>query len=196
LSTITRYLRAQAEEVILIFNPETGEFEERGMVVTSAPEVPGSWTPAEENVPRPAPVSVDYAEGSYTFLYKGGEIAISPKVTKTMDPHNAVVNWMKQKGQSFLNWWGKYAKIDEVVKEEAGRRDIAVGYTVRPTSVGKYVEPGGFESREPSIEVVIKGIPSDLLVSIGRALAGEFQQDAALVTDYETGNSQMVNTAQ
>jgi len=174
--TLDLYVKAQAEvSVRFVMDMVTGEFREVSFAVT-----------AQELSETPR------GHGSFCFIYPGGEIAVSPNVTRRFSESD-IINWIRQKAATIINRVKRDSYVMDVVKKTFKDQCLPeIGFTVRRTGRGRYISPG-VESDEKSFEVVVKGVPYDVLAALGRGLGEQFQQSAVLLTDYSAMQSEMLH---
>lgn len=136
------------------------------------------------------------AEEQYGFSkYKGGMIVFSVNVNSMLQDKSALKRFVIGTYQTLLNRMFKNRKIMNVVTDinrmfkDSKYKDMFIGgITIGKFFKGRYVDietEQVFDETSTSIE--LGGVPSELLLLLGTKLCREFNQQTALIKDYNTG---------
>lgn len=130
--------------------------------------------------------SGEYVEAiSYEFARdEGGVIVFSTDVTTVYNKSfgDAVVNFFRSKYETIINRLRKNKILDEIFADK--RFEKVSGYSIGNFFKGKYFDrESGKSYDENSLSIEIIGIPIELLIAIGEAVAKEFNQKEVLIKD-------------
>lgn len=135
---------------------------------------------------------------SYEFApdERGGVIVFSTDVNATVNNKtfgDAIVNFFRSKYETIINRLRKNKKFDEIFANN--RFEKASGYSIGNFFKGKFFDrESGKSYDEKSLSIEIIGIPIELLIVIGEAVAKEFIQKEVLVKDYSSQRIMLVNS--
>jgi hypothetical protein len=119
---------------------------------------------------------------SYQFDEKGGIIVFSTDVNAIKSSDNRLVNWLKNKVETYKNRFSYNKKINTVINKHEDVYGITIGNFVK----GRYKADDGSMYDEKSMSIEIIGVSTETLNSIAEDLAKEFKQETVLVKNYET----------
>jgi hypothetical protein len=122
---------------------------------------------------------------------KGGMILLSTDVNATVG--DRLRDWLAARLQT---WWQRRRRdrlVDRVILEQLTKADVAIGWSVGPTILGRYYDP---EKQilylERSFPVEILDAPYPLLRAISEGLRRAFRQEEVILKSYDTGEAEHV----
>jgi len=117
----------------------------------------------------------------FTFKEKGGLIVFSTDINAVELSKNKVVNFLKQKRESFINRLFKNYALRSIVELYPS----VEGYVINGYNKGQYKAANGKFYKETTTSVEIVGISSKDLLEIAVEINKCFQQECVLVKDYQ-----------
>lgn len=122
------------------------------------------------------------------FDKKGGTIVFSVDINAESLSKNKIINYFKQKIETFKNIANKDKKINKVISRYGEVQGISIGNFFK----GRYKAKDGTTYDEKSMSITIYGVDSDTLNNIASDLAIEFNQESALVENYENNRIYLI----
>lgn len=119
---------------------------------------------------------------------RGRIVVFSTDVNAVELSSNKLVNWIKQKIQTYKNRNVSTKRIDKIAEKHA-----LIGWTIGHYLDGRYKAKNSKIYGENSLSVEIIGVDLNKLITIAEDLCRDFDQESVLVKDYSSGRVFFVN---
>ncbi|MCX6233442.1 MAG: hypothetical protein NT175_01780 [Bacteroidetes bacterium] len=127
--------------------------------------------------------------------YRGGIIVFSTDVNCVQLTTNIITTWFKQNCATFVNRLMKNKNITQLmIKNKILNQKSDLGFSVGQFFKGHFVDlKTGKKYNEKSMSIELIGMPTDVLPLIATAICKHFEQQTALVKDFNTGKFYLVD---
>jgi len=116
--------------------------------------------------------------------YRGGIITFSTDINALELSKNKIINFLKQKLETFKQRLGRHSKIHNIINKFNGNSEEFIGaYSVGNFFHGKYVGDNGEMFNEKSLCIEVNGLSSRSLLRLAEYLSDSFRQETVLVKD-------------